>query len=123
VQSHLGLLIAQQGGLRGEHIEIRIETGLIPRSGDIDVSLRSLHRLGLLCELLRGHTQRRNIVLDLLKCGQQGFLISGDTGIISRGVLSYRGIAQTGIEDYLGREAPSDQKSAGSENNFVIADD
>ena len=43
-QSYLGLLIAQQGSLRGDHIEIGIETGLVAGRGDVQVSLRRLHR-------------------------------------------------------------------------------
>ena len=101
-QSGLGLLVAQQGILRSNYVEVGIETGLVSRHGDLQILLRRVTAALLPDDLLGGHAQGGNVIFHLLKRRQDVLFVRRHIGIVIRGVLGYRRVAKTGVKEGLG---------------------
>ena len=97
------LLVGQQNGLSRDHIQVRIEAGLVPDLGFLKAPRGRLHGGILLVDILRQDSERREIVLDLLKRREGGLLIVGDGLVVRRAVLLDGRLAQSGIKNSFGK--------------------
>ena len=81
------LLVAQHRVLQRDHIEIRINPGLIPAHLQIQSRLRRRNRPALLLDLLRKDTCLRQRVLYLLEGGQHRLPVAGNVRVVNGDVL------------------------------------
>src|SRR5271157_5793648 len=101
-QVHGGLLIAEERGLGGNNVEVGVDAEAVAVRGQLEAALRGLDGRVLFLNFLRKNAQGREIVLDLLKRGQDRAAIVRDHLIILRAVLFHGGATQTAIVNRLG---------------------
>ena len=83
-KAYCRLLVAQQSGLSGDHVEVRVDSGSVASRGFAKASSRGLDRGILLLNDLRKDAQGREIVLHLLEGGERCLAVSGDRCIVIR---------------------------------------
>jgi len=86
-QIHRDLLVAEQRGLRGNHVEIRIDAEAVAVCGEVQTSLRGLDGGVLLLDFLGKNAQGSKVVLNLLEGNQDGLAIVGNGLIVLRAEL------------------------------------
>jgi len=95
------LLVAEESGMRYEHVKILIDTGFIACLGQFEIALRRQFSLLLLLNFFGQNSNSGHGILHLLKSGQNSLPIAGDIRVVQRYELIYRGAAQACVKDAL----------------------
>jgi ribosomal protein L34E len=106
------LFVGKRQGLGGNHLEVCGDPGRIAVPGERQRSLRRLDRRGLLGSLLGQYSQRREIVFDVLECGESLQAIHGHRGVVGCPCLFGRGTTLSGVKERRGQLRPDRPETA-----------
>ena len=115
-----GLLVAEEGHLRDEDVEVAVNTKFVAAGGKGQGSRGGLDGGFLLAPLLGKDAQRRQAVFDFLERGQYSLAVAGHGGVVGGAVLFDGGFAKAGVKHRLGHRATEDQKKLGPERRLAV---
>ena len=107
------LPVGQNSGLRDQHIDVRINPGLVPSLFEREIGLREIYRLLFLLNFLGKNAHFGKSVFYLLKGRQNCLPIGGEIRIVGRHKLLDRGPPQAGIKNSFREVGANGKESAG----------